>query len=78
MQSYSQENNTITHNFPKPTAQLRPIFSRRSALMNMNLQLQAELDALIEDNKQLRAALAIYSEVARRSPVLQPVCGQVA
>jgi hypothetical protein len=53
---------------PKPIARLRPEFRRREHLLNWNLQLQAELEALVEDNKQLRAALSIYSEVARRSP----------
>jgi hypothetical protein len=53
---------------PKPIARLRPVFRRRDHLLNWNLQLQAELEALVEDNKQLRAALSIYSEVARRSP----------
>ncbi len=51
-----------------PIARLRPVFRRRSQLLNWNLQLQAELEALVEDNKQLRAALSIYSEVARRAP----------
>jgi len=56
----------ITH---KPVAHLRPIFRRREVLINWNLQLQAEVEALEEDNKQLRAALSIYTELARRTRV---------
>ncbi len=57
--------------------QLRTPF-RRNSLMSMNMQLQAEVAALIEDNKQLRAALSIYSEVARRAPVSLLAGQQVA
>ena len=57
--------------------QLRTPF-RRNDLMSLNQQLQAEVAALIEDNKQLRAALSIYSEVARRAPASLLAGQQVA
>ena len=47
--------------------------TRRIDLLKSNLQLQAEVAALIEDNKQLRAALRIFSEVARKSPASLPM-----
>jgi len=47
---------------------VRMPLSRRSELLKSNLRLQTEVAALIEDNKQLRAALRIFSEVARQSP----------
>ena len=48
-------------------AQLRTPYQRRNHLLELNQQLKAEIADLIEDNKQLRATLSIYSEVARRS-----------
>lgn len=56
----------MTKTYATPV-QLRTPF-RRSRLLDMNLQLEAEIAALVEDNKQLRAALSLYSEVARRVP----------
>ena len=58
--------------------QLRTPFRRRNDLMSLNRQLQEEVAALIEDNKQLRAALSIYSEVARRAPATLLAGAQVA
>jgi hypothetical protein len=58
--------------------QLRTPFRRRTDMMTLNLKLQAEVAALIEDNKQLRAALSIYSEVARRAPATLLAGPQVA
>ena len=58
----------MTNTPAAPGKQLRTPFQRRHHLLNLNLQLKAEMAALIEDNKQLRAALSIYSEIARRSP----------
>lgn len=47
--------------------------SRRESMERRNMRLQAQIAALIEDNKQLRAALRIYSEVARQSPATLPL-----
>jgi hypothetical protein len=58
----------MMHTAPQPIRAIRPSSRRRADLLTRNLQLQAEVEALLEDNKQLRAALQIYSEVARRSP----------
>jgi hypothetical protein len=65
MQSFLEGETTMTQT---ATARLRTPFQRRNHLLNLTMQLQAEVAALVEDNKQLRAALSIYSEVARRSP----------
>ena len=55
--------------FPSSDAKtVRLRSSRRSNLLKSNMRLQTEIAALIEDNKQLRAALRIFSEVARKSP----------
>lgn len=56
---------------------IRTPFGRRTDLRTRNLQLQAEIDALIEDNKQLRAALRIFSEVARKSPACLEIDGEL-
>lgn len=63
MQSFLEGDTKMTQT---ATARLRTPF-QRNHLLNLNQQLQAEVAALVEDNKQLRAALSIYSEVARRS-----------
>jgi hypothetical protein len=47
--------------------------SRNTGLSRRNRELQAQVAALIEDNKQLRAALQIFSEVARQSPAVLPL-----
>lgn len=79
MQSNFDGEKIMNQPLPRPVAQLRPGFPRRSALMSWNLQLLAEVEALTEDNKQLRAALSIYSEVARRAPAsVETACEQVA
>ena len=60
----------------KPVSRLA--FVRRSVLMSWNLQLEEELKAVEEENRQLRAALALYSEVARRTAGVPAICEQVA
>lgn len=42
--------------------------THRRNLRRLNQSLKTQVEALIEDNKQLRAALRIYSEVARQCP----------
>jgi hypothetical protein len=69
----------MTQTVAMPAGRIRTPLHARNELLNWNPRLQAELEALIEDNKQLRAALSIYSEVARRSPAsLTMNCRQVA
>ncbi len=57
---------------PLSISRIRTSIPTRADLLQSNLQLQAQVAALVEDNKPLRAALALYSEVARRSPVVLP------
>ena len=47
--------------------------TRRDELVKSYLQLHADVAALWEDNRQLRAALRIFSEVARNSPDTLPL-----
>jgi len=49
---------------------------RRDDLLRWTLKLEAEKAALLEDNRQLRAALSIFSEVARHEPEF-PVDGLI-
>ena len=46
---------------------------RRDQLWKLCLELQADRAALEEDNRQLRAALRIFSEVAQHSPATLPL-----
>jgi hypothetical protein len=46
---------------------------RRDELLKSYLQLQTDLADLLEDNRQLRAALRMFSEVARNSPDTLPL-----
>jgi len=62
----------------QPIRTIHTAFRRSTDLRKTNLRLQAEVAALVEDNKQLRAALRIYSEVARQSPACLPIHGRVA
>ena len=52
--------------------------ARRQDLLKANVQLQAHVAALVEDNRQLRAALRMFSEVARREPSILPLGKRVA
>lgn len=61
---------TQTVENPIPQIQLR---LRRDQLWRLCLELQADRAALQEDNRQLRAALRIFSEVARNSPASLPL-----
>lgn len=61
-----------THSARTPCHGLR-VQLRRGELWKSYLELQAEVAALTEDNRQLRAALRIFSEVARHSPETLPL-----
>lgn len=51
---------------------IRAAFPNRAELLRANLQLQKQLAALMDDNRQLRAALRIFGELARNSPAGRP------
>jgi len=71
MQSRERGEKTMTSNRQENSSRMRIPFRNWNSLMKWNLELQAEVEALHEDNKQLRAAVSIYSEVARRSHAAQ-------
>jgi hypothetical protein len=73
MQRQNRAEEKTIHTAPASFERCRPRCLTRTALMKSNLQLHAEVAALLEDNKQLRAALSIFSEVARNSPAYLPV-----
>lgn len=66
------QTNTVSINRNCTAARLR------ADLLKANVQLRAHVDALVEDNRQLRAALKIFSEVARREPSMLPLGQRVA
>lgn len=57
---------------PVLRSRIRASSKKPADLRKANQQLQAHVNALVEDNRQLRAALRIFSEVARRSPPVLP------